>query len=159
MRPTCRITILALASSVAPATACGGDDGSPIDAAATFDSPQVDASGSGPYALAWAGTGYAAGHNGQTLHFALWDDADAVTAVVADTTVVAGSTTEADFPGALVAGHSYHLYWYADVDASSGCNVGDHNWSLTVLSVTGPVNVTHPHSVSFNGDCSKHPAP
>lgn len=107
--------------------------------------------------------GYGMAHNGDTLYFSLWDDADASAAVATTSKTImsgggggGGGGNEVTFADALVEGHSYTLYWYADLDANTMCDMGsDHHWSMTASAITADVPLVHQHTATFNGDCTK----
>ena len=59
----------------------------------------------------------------------------------------------------LFSGITYTLYYYADVNDNGMCDDGegqDHFVSVTIAEPSGPVTITKNHTLTFNGDCSKH---
>lgn len=120
-------------------------DASVSDAAVTDASPAT-------FDLTFTGTGYNP-HDGQTIWFALWDDANTSAAVATRTTATdgAGNLSET-FSGALVEGHSYTLYWAADFNGNGACNSppADHGWSVAISTVSGNVSETYNHDTNFD---------
>jgi hypothetical protein len=157
-----------LLAALGGATACGSDDGDEgtIDAAVGVDAaPGPDAAAGAPYALSVTLNGYGMAHNGHTLYFALYDDADDTAPVATDTLEImgggggggGGGGNAVTFPGALEHGQSYTLYWYADTDANMTCDSGvDPHWRIEVPAVTMAVSETHHASADSNGDCARH---
>ncbi len=155
-------SLFVLGSVLALSVACGddgGDGGGMADAA-----PQPDSGQASMFSLSLTLSGYGMAHDGDTLYFALWDDTNTTAAVAtAEKTIMSGGGgggggggNTVSFADALVEGHSYVLYWYADVNANMTCDMGtDHHWSLAIPTVTADAVVSHTHSTTFNGDCTK----
>ena len=152
-------SILALIAVVAFAVACGDDGGGAADAAL------IDAPPGATFDLALELNGYGMAHDGDTLFFALWDDADTSAAVATTTLAImsggggggGGGGNNIALTDVLVEGHSYTLYWYADINDNMTCDMTtDHSWNLAVANVAADANLTHQHVALFDGDCTKH---
>jgi len=111
--------------------------------------------------LSFRGVGYQGPHNGQTMHFALYDDADDTTAVNTWEVTVDADPLVASWPDALTEGQSYRLYYYVDTNANDACDGPalnmDHAWSMPIAAATAAVEVTDTHStLNFDdGACAK----
>jgi hypothetical protein len=140
---------------------CGGDDGDDGGAGGGADAaPET-------FSAMITLNGYGATHSGDTLYFALWDDADSSGAAATASKLImggggggggggSGGGMAVELADDLIEGHGYTLYWYADLDDNMACDMEiDHHWSLAVPPVTGVVELSHMHTLSFNGDCSK----
>ena len=108
----------------------------------------TDTDADADFDLTFNGSGYNP-HETNIVEFALVDDADATTTVWASD-VVAGVITET-WVGAVTAGHSYTLFWYADLDGSQTCTSppADHGWSEAIPAVTAQVDVSRDHNAVF----------
>lgn len=125
----------------------GGASGSGGSSGMTFD-------------FVFTGSGYGV-HMGQTMYFDLYDDADDTAPVASSTLVVDADEITQTLPDVftLFSGITYTLYYYADVTDNSLCEDGvgqDHYWSVSIAEPSGPLTVTRNHTLSFDGDCSKH---
>jgi hypothetical protein len=168
-------SIILLSSLALVLAACGDDGGDDdqVDAAAAVDAPTgtidappaADAPPSATYNLTLTLMGYGMAHNGDTLYFTLWDDADSSAPVATTEKEImsggggggGGGSNAIDLPGVLVEGHSYTLYWYADLNDNMTCDMDtDHHWHLAIPEVTGPVAESHQHTTTFDGDCTRH---
>lgn len=108
--------------------------------------------------LSFSGTGYQTPHDGQTMWFALYDNADLNTPVDTTPVTIDADPLVASWPDALTGGQSYTLYYYADINGNDMCDdPGDHFWSMQTGEVTANVEITDSHDLDFDGDCSKHP--
>jgi len=155
-------SLFVLGSALALSVACGGDDG---DGGTADAAPQVDsAANPSTFSLTLTLSGYGMAHDGDTLYFALWDDANTTAPVANEQKTImsggggggGGGGNTVSFADALVEGHSYTLYWYADLNANTMCDMGtDHHWSLAIANVTADAMLSHTHTTTFNGDCTK----
>ena len=110
------------------------------------------------FELSFSGTGYQTPHDGQTMWFALYDNADLTTPVDTTSVTIDADPLVASWPDALTGGQSYTLYYYADINGNDMCDdPGDHFWSMQTGEVTANVEITDSHDIDFDGDCSKHP--
>lgn len=137
--PDAPVVTIDAASPDAPSGDAAVTDATTTDATATFD-------------LVFSGSGYTP-HDGQDIWFALWDDANSSNAVATRTTATDGSGNLSEtFTGVLVAGHSYTLYWAADLNGNGACNTppADHGWSLAIASVSGTANEMYNHDTNFD---------
>lgn len=161
-------TIL-LASTLTLAGACGGDDDGGDDGN-TVDAGGFDGGGGGvdaaaaEFSLELTLMGYGMAHNGDTLYFSLRNNADDAEVASHEHAVVSGGGGGGGGGGGdntitlstvLAEGGNYTLYWYADVNANSTCDMDtDHHWSMSIPSVSADVMLEHQHTLDFNGDCT-----
>jgi len=112
----------------------------------------TDADADADFDLTFNGGLYDPPHEGNLVGFALVDDADQTTTHF--TSTVSGGNISASWPAAITEGHSYTLYWYADLDQSGACTPpgADHGWSEAIPSVAGQVDVQRDHSGAFEYD-------
>jgi hypothetical protein len=111
--------------------------------------------------LSFSGTGYQALHDGLTMHFALWNDANDTTVVDTWEVIIDAEPLVASWPNAVTGGQSYTLYYYVDTNENDACDgpdvAMDHAWSMPIAEVTAAVDVTDTHNLDFSsGDCSRH---
>jgi hypothetical protein len=164
MRTTTRLFSLAAVLTLALACGDDGDDSTtPMGdgAGAGVGDGVGDGDGDGDaFTLSFTGNGYAGAHAGQTILFALWDDADDSAPVATDEVVADADPLTVEFADTLEAGGSYTLYFYADADDDGVCNDGqpdnEHNWSEAAASVSADVEIIRDHDIEFDGDCTKH---
>lgn len=143
--------------------ACGDDNGGSGGTGGTGGAAGTGGTGGSTgttFDLSFSGIGFQAAHDGQTMYFALYDDADDSAPV--DTWQLTVDQDPLVFSRAdeLVEGKSYTLYYYADVNGNGTCDGPainmDHAWSQSISTVSADVEITDTHSLNFNGDCSKH---
>jgi hypothetical protein len=113
------------------------------------------------FELSFSGTGYQALHDGLTMHFALWNDANDTTVVNTWEVIIDAEPLVASWPDAVTEGQSYTLYYYVDTNENDACDgpdvAMDHAWSMPIAEVTAAVEVTDVHNLDFSaGDCSRH---
>jgi len=101
------------------------------------------------------------GSMGGAMAFVRDNYADDTGPVASSMTVVDADEISQTFPDVftLFSGITYTLYYYADTNDNGVCEDGsgqDHYWSVSIAEPSGPVTVTRNHTLSFDGDCSKH---
>ncbi len=153
---------LVLSSILALAVACGGDDdgGNGAGADASTDS---DAAAGATFDLTVELNGFGMAHRGQTVFFALWDNANTIGAVANQMVTVGGGGMNGNmavFADGIEEGKTYAVYVYADVDGNTTCDGPaldmDHAWKIDIASVTAAATETLAHDTTFTGDCTKH---
>ncbi|MGB5812318.1 MAG: hypothetical protein WBG86_17400 [Polyangiales bacterium] len=140
----------------APTGGTGGTGGS----TGTGGIAGVGGASADTFDLTFTGEGYGI-HTSQRMYFALFRDSDDTAPVATATLDVASDEITQTLPDVFVlfSGETYTLYYYADINGNEVCEDGegaDHYWSIDILEPSGDTTITSNHSLTFDGDCSKH---
>ena len=149
------VTRLSLVFALVAIVSCGEDGEEKKKNNGDVDANQTPTT----FSLSLELNGYGNAHDGHTLYFSLWDDADDMDPVATMTkdVVKGGGGNTIELADKLTEGKSYTLYWFADVNENETCDMDtDHHWNLKIDAVKADAALVHQHTAMFDGDCSKH---